>query len=108
MEGITPLHFAAKKGREVVIKQLLAARCNVDLRDNNGATALQFAERQGHTGIAMMIRNKEHNIADRGKKDTLRHASPAQTKQQQEDADRATKELLEEDDKDAAAAAAVS
>jgi hypothetical protein len=35
-------------------------------------------------------------------------ASPAQTKKQQEDADRAMKELLEEEDKDAAAAAAGS
>jgi ankyrin repeat protein len=82
-----------------VTKQLIAARCNVDLQAKDGATALQVAERQGHTGIATLIIRKQN----RGKKDTLLQASPAQ-----EDADRAMKELLEEEAKDAAAAAAVS
>jgi hypothetical protein len=91
-----------------VTKHLLAARCNVDLRANNGATALQVAESQGHTGIATLIRNKKHKGADRGKKDTLVQASPEEMKIQQENADRAMKELLAEEDKDAAAAAAVS
>ena len=48
--GGTPLHLAADKGHAAVTKQLIEARCNVDLQANNdGATALQFAERQGHT-----------------------------------------------------------
>jgi hypothetical protein len=49
-----------------------------------------------------------HKSADRGKNDPQLQASPAQTKKLQEDADRAMKELLEEEDKDAAAAATVS
>ena len=107
-KGCTPLHFAAHHGHAAVTTQLLAARCNVDLQANNCATALQVAEGLGHTGIDTLIRNKKHKGAGRGKKDTLVQASPAQTKKQQEDADRAMKELLEEEDKDAAAAAAVS
>jgi hypothetical protein len=39
-------------------------------------------------------------------KDTIPQASPEQVKKQQEDADRAMKELLEEDEKEKAAAAA--
>ncbi len=102
--GNTPLHLTAFHGQAAVTEELLAARCNVDLKANNGSTALQVAERQGHTGIATLIRNQKHKSADRGKKDTR----PAQTKKQQEDADRSMKVLLEEEDKDAAAAAAVS
>ena len=57
--GFTPLHSAAIKRHEVVTKQLIAARCNVDLQAKDGATALQFAERQGHAGIAALIRNRK-------------------------------------------------
>ncbi len=88
---VGPLHAAVNNGHEAVTKQLLAARCNV------------------HWCLATLIRNKKHKSADRGKNDTLVQASPAQTtEKQQEDADRTMKELLEEQDKDAAAAAAVS
>jgi hypothetical protein len=62
----------------------------------------------GKAGTATLIRNKKHKSADRGQKDTLLQASPEEIKQQQEDANRAMKELLEEEDKDAAAGAAVS
>jgi hypothetical protein len=106
--GYMPLHFSAEMGLRAVTKQLLAARCNVGIQDDNDRTALQVAERQGYAGIATLIRNKKHKNADSGKKDTLVQASPAQTKKQQEDADRAMKELLQEEDKDAAAATAVS
>jgi hypothetical protein len=42
-----------------VTKQLLAARCNVDLQAVNGLIALQLAEDEGHAGIASLIRNKK-------------------------------------------------
>jgi hypothetical protein len=77
--GAQPLHEAAGLGHETVKMQLLAARDNVDLRL---IKALQ--------------------------KRTLNCRLAPQTKKQQEDADRAMKELLEEEDKDAAAAAAIS
>jgi ankyrin repeat protein len=47
-----PLHMAADQGRESVAKQLLAARCNVDLQKNDGFTALEVAECYGHAGGA--------------------------------------------------------
>ena len=50
--GYTALHAAAFNGHAAATTQLLAARCNVDLQAKNGATALQYAEGQGHTGIA--------------------------------------------------------
>jgi hypothetical protein len=106
--GYTAIHWAARGGHAAVTKQLLAARSNVKLQANDGATALRLAERQGHAEIAALIRNSKRKGADKGKKDTLLQASPAQTKKQQEDADRAIKELLEEEDKDAAAATTVS
>jgi hypothetical protein len=106
--GNTALHIASLNGYDAVTKLLIASRCNVDLQANKGATALQVAERHGHTRIASLIRKNKHKSADRGKKDALPQASPQEIKKRQEDADRAMKELLEEEDKDAAAAAAVS
>jgi hypothetical protein len=53
-----------------VTKQLLAARCNVDLQEDenglNGATALQVAERLGHVGIATLIRNQKQETPTLG------------------------------------------
>jgi hypothetical protein len=90
------------------MKHLLAACCNVDLQTKRGFTSLQLAQRAGHAEIATLIRNKKHNSADWGKKDVLLQASPAEINKQQEDADRAMKELLEEDEKEKAAASAGS
>jgi hypothetical protein len=59
VNGATPLHVAAVKGHAAVTKQLLAARCIVDLQDENGFTALRVAVRLGHVGIATLIRNEK-------------------------------------------------
>jgi hypothetical protein len=87
-----------------VTKQLIAARCNVDIQDNSGRTALQVAQLQGHAGIATLIKRKNHKGADRAMNGTLLQVSPEKaTKKQQEDADRAMKELLEAEEKSTAA-----
>jgi ankyrin repeat protein len=39
VDGGTPLSIAADKGHASVTKQLIEARCNVDLQDARGATA---------------------------------------------------------------------
>ena len=47
---------AAYEGQKACVKALLRAKANTDLADNNGATALLFAEMKGHTAIAELIR----------------------------------------------------
>jgi ankyrin repeat protein len=106
--GATPFHVAASQGQAAVAQLLLAARCNIHLQTKNGENALQAAQFAGHTAIATLIRNAKHKGAARGKKDATLQASPEKTKKQQEDADRAMRELLEEDEKEKAAAAAGS
>ena len=88
----------------VVAQLLLPARCNIDVQTNCGLTALQAAQRAGHLAIATMIRNAQQ----KGAKDVLLQASSEKIKKQQEDADRAMRELLEEEEKEKAAAAAGS
>jgi len=98
LKGCTPLCISALQGHESATKKLLLSRCNVDLQDKNGHTALQVAQRQGHAEIAKLIRrNKNKKGADRATKDALLQASPEKIKKQQQDADRAMKELLEEE-----------
>ena len=89
-----------------VTKQLIEARCNIELQTKGGETALQTAQRFGHTAIATLIRNTKHKGAVRAMKNTTQQASPEKIKKQQEDADRAMRELLEEDEKEKNAAAA--
>jgi hypothetical protein len=69
---------------------------------------LQIAQRTGRNAIAMLIRRSKTNGADRALKDILLQTNPKKIKQQQEDADRARKELLEEEEKEKAAAFAGS
>ena len=95
--------MAADKGHAAVGQLLVAARCNIDLQAQ-GLTALQAAERAGHARIATLIRNTRQ----KGAKDVLLQTSPEKIKKQQEDADRAMRELLEEEEKEKAAAAAGS
>ena len=57
--GCTALHIAALNGHAAATEQLLAARCNVDLQTKSGSTALQLAERQGHAGVATLIRKRK-------------------------------------------------
>ena len=48
-------------------QQRSAARCNVDLKANNDATALQFAQDQGHAGIAMIRNKRRKKCGEEGK-----------------------------------------
>jgi hypothetical protein len=87
-----PLFIAATSHSDVT-QLLLAARCNlnIDFQRKRGETALHAPQRTGHTV-----------------KDTMLQASPEKIKKQQEDADRAMRELLKEDEKEKAASAADS
>jgi hypothetical protein len=55
-DGYTPLHAAAHQGHADVVKQLLAARCNVGLLMKDGLNAQQVAALRGHAAIATLIR----------------------------------------------------
>jgi ankyrin repeat protein len=46
-----PLHFAAAKGHACITKQLIEARCTVDLETMNGATPLFIAALYGHVAV---------------------------------------------------------
>jgi hypothetical protein len=61
-----------------VTKQLLAARCNVDLQTNHGATALQVAERKGQEDADRAM--KEH--LEEEDKDAAAAAAVSQKKKQ--------------------------
>jgi hypothetical protein len=65
---------------------------------------LHVAQQAGHAAIATLIRNTKQ----KGAKDVLPQACTEKIKKQQEDADRAMRELLEEDEKEKVAAAAGS
>ena len=52
--GFTALHLAAGKGNASVMKQLIEARCNVDLQTKYG-TALDFAIENGHGAVTELL-----------------------------------------------------
>jgi ankyrin repeat protein len=54
--GATPLHAAAVKGHAAITKQLIAARCNVDLQEHYAAaTPLHVAAQEGHDAVAKQL-----------------------------------------------------
>ena len=53
-DGLTPLHLAAGKGNAAVTKQLIEARCNLDLQTLHG-TALDFAAGSGHGTVTELL-----------------------------------------------------
>jgi hypothetical protein len=69
---------------------------------------MQLAQCVGNVAIATLIRNTKQKDAVRVIKDVLLLASPEKIKKQHEDADRAMRELLEQEVKDSASAAAGS
>ena len=53
--GHTPLHEAARIGHEAVIKQLIDARCNVDLQATDGFTPLHVAAVNGRADTTKQL-----------------------------------------------------
>jgi ankyrin repeat protein len=56
---MTPLMYAARKGREEAVKTLLASGANVSARDNEGRTARMHAEEQEYPEVAELLRQYE-------------------------------------------------
>ncbi len=55
IDGQTPLHVAAAKGRLVVVKLLLKHNADIDAKDSNGRTPLYGAIMAGRTQVAQYL-----------------------------------------------------
>jgi serine/threonine-protein phosphatase 6 regulatory ankyrin repeat subunit B len=61
-EGGTMRWNGSKSGIEAVIKQLIAARCNIDLQTKNGCTPLQIAAGEGQVGNVKQLIDARCNV----------------------------------------------
>lgn len=55
-ENKTPLHLAAEHGHSVNIKLLLQHEANITLRDSNGMTSIDFANKCGHLTCVLILK----------------------------------------------------
>jgi ankyrin repeat protein len=55
IRGLTPLHFAAWKDYEDVVKMLLNKGANLSAKDQRGRTPLSMAEKAEHTKIVELL-----------------------------------------------------
>ena len=51
VDGMTPLHFAAREGRQGAVVSLLLGGADRSIQDQYGMTALQYATRRGHRAV---------------------------------------------------------
>jgi len=62
-KGSTPLHFAARRGNEEIVKVLLEhPKVKVDAKDSSGKTALHLACSEGHCRVCKLLLNKGADI----------------------------------------------
>ena len=58
-KGSTPLHFAARRGNDEIVKVLLEhPKVKVDVRDSSGKTALHMACSEGQSSVCQLLLNK--------------------------------------------------
>ncbi|MEO7716643.1 MAG: ankyrin repeat domain-containing protein [Capsulimonas sp.] len=53
--GLTPLHNAAMRGHEAIVRRLLELGADRAIRDEFGGTARDWANNAGHTEIAHLL-----------------------------------------------------
>ncbi len=61
-KGYTPLYWAAGSGHEAVTKQLIDARCDVDLQTEDGCTPLLTAAGGGHEAVTKQLIDARCNV----------------------------------------------
>ena len=62
-KGSTPLHFAARRGNDEIVKLLLEhPKVNVDDRDSSGKTALHMACSEGQSRVCQLLLDKRADI----------------------------------------------
>jgi len=65
--GLSPLHIAARKGRDELIPLLLSSRCNPDLRDIDGWTPLHHATFNGMDASVQLLLRAHADARIQGK-----------------------------------------
>jgi ankyrin repeat protein len=60
--GATPLHWAARKGNDVIAGMLLASGADQTLTNSEGETPLAVARRSGRPGIVRLLRSGENRV----------------------------------------------
>ncbi|OWM73264.1 hypothetical protein CDL15_Pgr001378 [Punica granatum] len=60
--GMTPLMVFAGKGRTDDVRMLLTFRADCHLKSKNGATALEWAERENQLEVADLLRKEQENV----------------------------------------------
>ena len=58
MDGLTPLHFAARCGHEAVAWLLIDRGADVSAADKDGSTPLRDALQRGHEAVARLLRGR--------------------------------------------------
>ena len=53
--GLTPLMLAAEAGRTKAVQRLIKRGCRLDLKDDEGRTALDIARLVGHYDAAVLL-----------------------------------------------------
>ena len=63
-QGLTPLHYAAKKGWKPVTELLIKSGADVEAKDKSGVTALDYAKAAKHTAVADLLRKEMALLAE--------------------------------------------
>ena len=59
--GNTPLILASAWGKEAAVRELLKGNPNLDLKDSDGKTALDYAREENHPSIVDLLVNHKRS-----------------------------------------------